>query len=401
MRTVRSSGRRGVCVSQLGLPRGGCLPQCMLGYTSLWTEWLTDNRKNITFPQLRTYCICWSDSMSSVCAPYLQIGLPMFVDFFKQWKISKTTWILAVFFVKAYFPLILQSLRTSSRHSFEFISGIYVWKVKAFDRQTSLLKTFRFFHTRKQQALQRRSDRQEKRTICSSFPSLVTNTFNKQCGLGWHVLVVSPRAMLHYHCRLVRPIRECLGWHVLLVSPRAMLHHYCQLVRPIRECLGWHVLVVSPRAMLHYHCRLVRPIRECLGWHVLGVSPRAMLHYHCRLVRPIRECLGWHVLGVSPRAMLHYHCRLVRPIRECLGWHVLGVSPRAMLHYHCRLVRPIRECLGWHVLGVSPQAMLHYHCRLVRPIRECLGWRVTWCRPILLGQCYTITVGSSVLSESV
>ena len=51
MRTVRSSGRRGVGVSA----RGECLPQCMLGYTPPWTEWLTDRCKNITFAQLRLW----------------------------------------------------------------------------------------------------------------------------------------------------------------------------------------------------------------------------------------------------------------------------------------------------------------------------------------------------------
>ena len=33
--------------------QGGCLPQCMLGYTPLWTEFLTHTCENITFPQLR------------------------------------------------------------------------------------------------------------------------------------------------------------------------------------------------------------------------------------------------------------------------------------------------------------------------------------------------------------
>ena len=55
----------------------------------------------------------------------------------------------------------------------------------------------------------------------------------------------SPRAMLHYHCRLVRPIREDDTY----------------LVFPLGQCYTITVLVVSPRAMLHYHCRLVRPIR--------------------------------------------------------------------------------------------------------------------------------------------
>ena len=70
MRTVRSSSRLlgGVCqggVSQHALGQtppggvpGGCLPRgciaaCTRTDTSLWTEWLTDRCKNITFPQLR------------------------------------------------------------------------------------------------------------------------------------------------------------------------------------------------------------------------------------------------------------------------------------------------------------------------------------------------------------
>ena len=32
---------------------GGCLLQCMLGYTPPWTEFLTHACENITFPQLR------------------------------------------------------------------------------------------------------------------------------------------------------------------------------------------------------------------------------------------------------------------------------------------------------------------------------------------------------------
>ena len=49
---------RGVCVCPSmhwagGVCPGGCLPQCMLGYTHpLWTEWLTDACENITLLQL-------------------------------------------------------------------------------------------------------------------------------------------------------------------------------------------------------------------------------------------------------------------------------------------------------------------------------------------------------------
>ena len=38
---------RGVCVSPYALGRG-CLLQCMLGYTSLWTEFLKHACENIT-----------------------------------------------------------------------------------------------------------------------------------------------------------------------------------------------------------------------------------------------------------------------------------------------------------------------------------------------------------------
>ena len=54
MRTVRCSGRRGV--SHRGLSAqgivcpGGCLPQCMLGYTSM--NRMTNACENITLPQL-------------------------------------------------------------------------------------------------------------------------------------------------------------------------------------------------------------------------------------------------------------------------------------------------------------------------------------------------------------
>ena len=46
------------CVCPGGVSPGGCLPreglpQCMLGYTPLWTEFCTHTCENITFPQLR------------------------------------------------------------------------------------------------------------------------------------------------------------------------------------------------------------------------------------------------------------------------------------------------------------------------------------------------------------
>ena len=43
---------RGVSAQRGCLP-GGCIPACTEADTPLWTEWLTDRCKNITFPQLR------------------------------------------------------------------------------------------------------------------------------------------------------------------------------------------------------------------------------------------------------------------------------------------------------------------------------------------------------------
>ena len=62
------TGQRGVCIpactgwggvcpgvsSQGGVcPGGVCIPACTEADTPLWTEWLTDRCKNITFPHLR------------------------------------------------------------------------------------------------------------------------------------------------------------------------------------------------------------------------------------------------------------------------------------------------------------------------------------------------------------
>ena len=63
MYTARFSGRLrwgGVCL--WGTSALGCTPPayCMLGYTPLWTEWLTDRCKNITFPQLRLWEVIMS-----------------------------------------------------------------------------------------------------------------------------------------------------------------------------------------------------------------------------------------------------------------------------------------------------------------------------------------------------
>ena len=50
---------------------GGCLPggvhpYCMLGYTPLWTEWLTDRCKNITFLQLRLRAVIMGFSRNNI-----------------------------------------------------------------------------------------------------------------------------------------------------------------------------------------------------------------------------------------------------------------------------------------------------------------------------------------------
>ena len=68
MRTVRCSGRwRGGGVSARGVSAGGggCLPQCMLGHTPLWTEFLTHTCENITFPQLRLRTVIIKFNVSS------------------------------------------------------------------------------------------------------------------------------------------------------------------------------------------------------------------------------------------------------------------------------------------------------------------------------------------------
>ena len=78
MRTVRCSGRRG-CVSQHTLGRGclpgGCLPQCMLGYTPLlWTEFLTHACENITFPQLLLRTVKININLLEIMALALRIS---------------------------------------------------------------------------------------------------------------------------------------------------------------------------------------------------------------------------------------------------------------------------------------------------------------------------------------
>ena len=197
--------------------------------------------------------ICWSDSMSSVCAPYLQTGFPMFEDFFKQWKISKTTWIPDVFFIKAYFPLILQSLRTSSRLSLlNSYLGFTPEKLKHLTDRHHFLKCFLFPYKNQIRPA-------AKRTICSSFPSLVTNTFNKQCGLGWNVLVVSPRVTLHYHYWLLGPIvvHECF---ILVMRGflRLSLSQPLLAVEPQPQCFfphsHWNLGTICLRLRIYHMC---------------------------------------------------------------------------------------------------------------------------------------------------
>ena len=75
------------CLCQ-GVSTRGCLPgECLPGggvvypvhagihTTPLWTEWLTDRCKNITFPQLRLRTVkiaTWSRSTSQIAGSYLQ-----------------------------------------------------------------------------------------------------------------------------------------------------------------------------------------------------------------------------------------------------------------------------------------------------------------------------------------
>ena len=74
MRTVRFSGRRGGLASGQegclpgGVCPGGCLPGGR-GFTPplLWTEWLTDRCKNITFPQLRLWAVINLFDCKSTC----------------------------------------------------------------------------------------------------------------------------------------------------------------------------------------------------------------------------------------------------------------------------------------------------------------------------------------------
>ena len=75
MRTVRSSSRR-----LGGLPRGGVSQHALEQNPPLWTEWLTDRCKNITFPQIRLRTVnigLASHSLGEILNPPLVYFFPI------------------------------------------------------------------------------------------------------------------------------------------------------------------------------------------------------------------------------------------------------------------------------------------------------------------------------------